>query len=196
MAWRTFLALGLVSTLAAGCTAEVKAGGGINDGGPDGTPSGGSSGSGGGSNTGGASKAGAGGGSGAGGAVSSGGGKSTGGGDSGPRTCPNGSNACERCTNTNCCAELNDCTDDIRCSGTSTEQGELQCIQDCLLDGLGTSPTDAGSPVLDTCASRCAGKTSHTVPSTATQAIITCMNQPSDGGVGLCAQDCFGGPPQ
>ena len=122
MAWRTFLALGIVSAVAAaGCTAELKAGG-TNDGGADGTNAG-SPGTGGGANTGG-SKGGAGGGStGGGGAKSTGGATGSGGGDSGPATCDKTvTDRCQKCINTNCCAELNDCND-ARCGGNGSNPG-------------------------------------------------------------------------
>src|ERR1041385_3332065 len=105
MAWRTLLALGVVSAVAVGCTAEVKVNGGTNDGGPD-SATGGTSGSGG-SSTGG-SKAGSGGSSGTGGSKTTGGstgtGGSSGGTDSGgPTTCDTTvSDSCQKCVNTNC----------------------------------------------------------------------------------------------
>jgi hypothetical protein len=189
MAWRTFLALGVVSIGAAavaGCTAEVKAGGSINDGGPDGAPSGGSS-TGGAANTGG-SHAGTGGGANTGGSQGGSGGSGTGGG--GPTTCDKTvSDRCQKCINTNCCAELNDCNDD-RCAGSSTTDGELVCMQTCLQNGF--NGLDAGSTSIGDCADKCKG--SNAVIAANTNAVISCMVQIGDGSTTqLCSTQCFGG---
>lgn len=197
MAWRTFLALGLVSTMAVACTAEVKVNGGTNDGGPDGATSGGASGSGGGGNTGG-SKGGSGGSTGGG--TATGGGKATGGGtstggasgDAGFCTPTSTTDDCSKCAMQNCCQDYSDCQNDA-CAGTAAKNGtdgELFCMISCLYNGNhGLTPDGGVSGDLSTCADQC--KKGPAVLDQQTQAVITCLTGGPDGGPQTCGVACF-----
>jgi hypothetical protein len=181
MAWHKIIALGLLASAAfAGCTVTTD------------DPEGDGGGSGGSENTGG--KASTGGKAATGGASSSGGNKATGGTqteDAGD-VCTKPANECDGCVKSKCCEEYKDCGDDAACSQKDNDQGELLCIQSCLIDQVG----DAAVVDLDECASRCAVESSGV--SAATSALIACIRTPGeapgDGGAALqnCSTVCFG----
>jgi hypothetical protein len=191
MAWRTLLALGLGSMLAAACTAEVKVNGGTNDGGLDSGNNGGSS-TGGKSNTGGSQTGG--GGSSTGGA-STGGGNNTGGStvDSGPTTCnpATAPDDCSKCAEEFCCQDYSDCQN-ARCAGSNAtgSDGELVCMIDCLTKGV--SGLDGGGASRADCADKCKGTSA--VLDKQTDAVIACLTTPvGDGSTTQpCGVRCFG----
>ena len=189
MAWRTFLALGVVSSVAAaGCTAELKAGGSINDGGPDGTSTGGAS-TGGHLQSTGGSKGGSGGSTSGG---SANGGASNGGnqGD-GRATCDQATapDDCSKCADQFCCQDYSDCQN-VRCSGSaSTGSGELVCMIDCLTKGV--SGLDGGGASRADCVAMCKGTSA--VLDKQTQAVISCLTTPvGDASTQPCGVRCFG----
>ena len=191
MAWRTLLALGLGSMLAAACTAKVEVNGGVNDGGLDGATGGSSTGGRGtgGSSTGGRS-------TGGGGTTSTGGGgtTSTGGnaGD-GRATCDpaNAPDDCTKCAEEFCCQDYSDCQN-ARCAGNNAtgSDGELYCMIDCLTKGV--SGLDGGGASRADCADKCKG--SAAVLDRQTDAVISCLTTPvGDGSTTQpCGVRCFG----
>ena len=181
MAWRKFLALGLLATAAfAGCTVTTDEPG-TDGGGDGGSSSGGAKGSGG-SASGGKST----GGSSSGGSKATGG-SSTGGDDGGITECGAGANECDTCVQDKCCQEWLDCGDDPDCSYKSASNpGELICMQNCLIDQF----ADAGAVDLGKCDSECAVGSAGV--STATSELIACIRDVGDAGVQNCSTVCFG----
>jgi hypothetical protein len=184
MTWRNVLACGLVASAAiAGCTVTAGSGSG-----PDGSilGTGGSTSTGGVTATGG--KDGGKGGTAAGGATSAGGaaaGGSTA--DAQVTSCAGPyDNSCDGCIETKCCAEWLDCANDKDCGKTS--EGELYCIQRCLLGDV--ADASSGGPDPGACANSCAH--SNSIIADATNALIICIRaQKADAGPQNCSTACF-----
>jgi hypothetical protein len=114
------------------------------------------------------------------------GGKSTGGSD-GVSDCFGASNDCLRCVHAACCDEYLACGSDANCSQkSSSEPGEMLCIQDCIIDAVSQS----GIVDLQACAATCAEDSSGVSP--ATSALVACMRDEGEDGLQACSTVCFG----
>lgn len=181
----TFFGLGLATLLGAGCV--VSSDDNDDDDGTAGSAgASGSGGSGGGTAGTGGGTAGTGGGT----AGMAGMAGSAGAGGFMPMCTPNDPdfNDCETCRDTKCCNEWlaclaigEDCSE-----GGMMGEGEIICIQDCILDAFAMDPGADPVTVKASCQGTCA--TDGSLITSATNLLFTCLDDPADG----CAIECFG----
>ena len=182
-AWRKLLTMGFVVTaFAAGCV--ISSDDDDDDDGTGGT--GGSGGSGGSSGS-----------SGSGGRDGSAGTGGTGGftyacSDPVPRDDAGAEDECQKCIQTECCTDFLACANGDRgnCWG---DDGEMFCIQDCILDYVEANDEPAPGPTKESCISDCQiGST----PRPATNNLFGCIDTGDRGDAAPgngCAVECFGG---
>jgi hypothetical protein len=88
---------------------------------------------------------------------------------------------------TKCCEEWLACGDDVNCSQKSTsEPGEIICIQSCLIDAI----AESGIADLQECARVCSENSAGV--SAATSDLIACMRSEDANGRQACSTPCFG----
>ena len=95
-------------------------------------------------------------------------------------------NDCSRCVMSKCCQEWFDCGEDPHCSQKPAKEGELLCIQSCLIDAV----VEGGAVDLQDCAAACQEQNSGV--SEATSAIVACIRTTEDSGLQACSTVCFG----
>ncbi len=97
-------------------------------------------------------------------------------------------NACESCRDEKCCTEWLDClADGEPCSeGGLMSEGEIICIQDCVLEAFMMDPAADPVTVKASCQGTCA--TDGTLITMATNQLFACLDDPTNG----CPIECFG----
>lgn len=160
-----------LAMMSAACSDEVGSPGGSS--GASGSDAGGTGGTGGSEMDGGAGSA----------------GDSGGAGGAGPQCEPDNPQftVCERCRDSKCCSEWLACLEDGEpCSeGGSMGEGEIICIQGCIIDEFEMNASADPVAVRAACADSCA--TDGVLITTVTNALFTCLDA-TDG----CALECFG----